>query len=336
MVGRLNFRRGGHMLWLVMLKAVLSKTQATTAASDSSYRAAVVEFAALRAPLGASADEVKAAKLANVRTLEVFAAAAKANGTQILVMPEYGVTGDGYEAAGASGVFTRESVQPFLEEIPDGLTNACDQAADLPSSPVLVRMACLAKKLQMVLVFDLVTRSLCVARQNGCPGDGQRVHNTAVAVAEDGSFLAVYHKRHPFGDEHGFVDASDNGKARFTTSFGVTFGMFICFDIFWELMEDGVRDFVFPTDWVNYHVPGAPSARAAQLTWSLTHQANLLAADYGGFGNTSSGSGLYHRGRPLEWFYNPTDIPKSQLLVADIPRISESAKTTMDAAVVLV
>lgn len=42
----------------------------------------------------------------------------------------------------------------------------------------------------------------------------------------------------------------------FYTDFGVTFGVFICFDVFFKqpmnsLLDDGVTHFVFPTFWFN-------------------------------------------------------------------------------------
>merc|ERR1719240_349843 len=98
-----------------------------------------------------------------------------------------------------------------------------------------------------------------------------RIHNTAIAMAEDGSILSVYHKHHPFGDEVHFIDTPINQtKGRFTTSFGVRFGMFICFDILWELTDSDVSDFVFLSDWVNnaYAPLPSPSARSAQISWS--------------------------------------------------------------------
>lgn len=50
-----------------------------------------------------------------------------------------------------------------------------------------------------------------------------------------------------YGDEYVWYDAGKD-TVGFTTSFGVDFGMFICFDIFWE--DASIRpelDYVFPT-----------------------------------------------------------------------------------------
>lgn len=42
----------------------------------------------------------------------------------------------------------------------------------------------------------------------------------------------------------------------FETDFGLTFGVFVCFDIYFEyplrtLLEAGVKHFVYPTKWMN-------------------------------------------------------------------------------------
>lgn len=287
------------------------------ASASGSYRAAVVEFAPVQAAKDAAVDEVQALKLQNFGALAAFAKEAKANGSQIIVFPEYGITGDG----DLGGDFTRKSVQPFLEEIPKA-ENPCQEKAALPASSTIVQASCLARNLSMVVVFNLATREQCIAGHEGCPGDGQLVHNTAIAIGENGAILSVYHKRHLFGDESGYMNPSSNPKARFKTGFGVTFGMFICFDMLWEIADPDVTDFVFPTDWVNNAYIIGPKAIAAQETWAWAHQKNLLASNYGGFAKESSGSGIYSKGRTLTSFYNPTKSPQSKLLIADVPYLS--------------
>mmetsp|Transcript_41490 Transcript_41490/g.95374 ORF Transcript_41490/g.95374 Transcript_41490/m.95374 type:complete len:317 (-) Transcript_41490:46-996(-) len=285
------------------------------------YRAAVVEFAPQLAKDGATEVEIRFLKLQNLQRLEAFARLAKMNGSDIVVFPEYGITGDGYLVQDFT---SRSLVQPFLEELPEHIGNPCKQADELPRSPSIVRASCVASELQMVMVMNLLTRSSCNSSQYpACPSDGQLIHNTAVAFAETGSILKAYHKQHPYDLEHNFLDVPPAGqaRARFKTSFGVEFGMFICFDIFWEsgFGIDDVEDFVFTTDWVNKPQWWSPSARVAQLAWSFWNQKNFLASNYGGFGYNSSGSGIYHHGRILATFFNPSTEPESRLLIADVP-----------------
>ena len=99
--------------------------------------------------------------------------------------------------------------------------------------------------------------------------------------------------------------------------------MFICYDLVFETSpRPELRDFAFPTEWVN--LPGQASANEAQRNWSATTSRVLLAANYGGFGRRSSGSGIWRDGLPLARFYNPTASGRSRLLVADVPPEKEA------------
>lgn len=307
-------------MWSIICLTLLCSTKA----APSTYRAASIEFAPNQEVEGASHDEIRARKLHNVQLLAAFAERARANGSQIIVFPEYGITGDGYagETTG-NGDFTRSTVYPFLEELPSNVTNPCTEG--LHSSPAIVAVSCLARQLKVVLVFNLLTRKPCTSGAAGCPKDGMRIHNTAIAVGEDGGVLAVYHKRHAYADEHDYIDPSTtHAPVTFTTSFGVRFAMLICFDLVFDFFPDtDALDFVFPTDWVNKRIP-YPSARFAQQVWSGVHGRNLIAANYGGFGRDSSGSGIWSKGRDLASFFNPTHEPRSKLLVADVPRLRQA------------
>jgi predicted amidohydrolase len=264
----------------------------------------------------------KVMKLNNLARLEAYAAKAKRKGAQIIVFPEYGITG--YVD------FNRSTVLPFAEEIPSSTPNPCDEAGTLPDAPAIVRASCAAKELEMVLVINLLTRVPCIGDMaKGCPADGMRVYNTAIAFSEKGATLALYHKRHLWYSEMAFADpgeASMKGGVTFTTSFGVKFGMFICFDLLF--FTDGgpdAKEIIFPTDWTNkvwinnVRVHGVPTALQAERQWSSIHHKNLIAANYGGSGKLSSGSGIWHEGEALQSFFNPTSQAEEKLLVADVP-----------------
>ena len=89
-----------------------------------------------------------------------------------------------------------------------------------------------------------------------CPCDGRYQFNTLAVFDERGALLAKAHKAHLFG-EAAALDAADAlPPAVFTTSFGVTFGAIICFDIEFAqpaqaLLAAGVRDFVYASWWQN-------------------------------------------------------------------------------------
>jgi hypothetical protein len=118
--------------------------------------------------------------------------------------------------------------------------------------------------------------------------------------------------------------------------------MLICFDLLFFGPDDGpdAREIIFPTDWTNklwidnVRVP-VPSALQAEREWSLMEHKNLIAANYGGQGKQSSGSGIWHEGSPLQSFFNPTSEAQERLLVTDVPvlrRKTRSGNADADAA----
>lgn len=290
-------------------------------AVNGGYRAAVVEYSPISRAANNSLTRDQAVDVMkkNLNQFEAYIKQAAANKTQIIVFPEYGIYGDGPYENGKDIDYNRKGVFPFAEAIPAPSSGApCDGG---PSDAVItVQASCLAKKYNIAVVIDMADKLSCNPQEQGCRKDGFKLFNTAVAFDTDGTLLAKYHKNHLYGDEPLFFDSGKGtpfgGKTNFTTSFGVRFGMFICFDILWETQET-LTNFVFPTDWVN----AAPFEKAteAQTAWSALHKANFLASNYGGFAKKSSGSGIYSKGLPLAKFFNPTDAPQSRMLVADVP-----------------
>lgn len=308
----------------------------TAASAAQTYRAAVVEFAPQYAEASTSMDfdAMRELKLNNIAGMEVFAREAKANATQIIVFPEYGITGDNLpsimgnprEALG----FYPDDESLIVGDNPS-VTLPCGNAVMKASAPAIERVSCIAQELEMVTVINILTKNACEANVDGCPSDGFRCYNTNVAFAEDGTVLRIYHKRHGFGNELKFLQLGDDsykGGVTFTTSFGVKFGMFICFDL--VFFTDGgpdAHEIVYSTEWDNDlagPLPEPASARVVQRGWTTLHRKNMLASNYGGWGKASSGSGLWHKGRPLAQFYNPTNEPQSKLLIADMPIIGRA------------
>jgi len=303
------------------------------ASASQTYRAAVVEFAPENADANTSMDfdAMRALKLRNIAGMEVFAREAKANASQIIVFPEYGITGDNLpsilgnprEALG----FYPDDESSIVGDDPT-VTLPCGDVAMQVSAPAIERVSCLAQELEMVMVVNVLTKNACEADVDGCPSDGMRVYNTALAFAEDGTVLRIYHKKHAFGNEMKFLQLGDDQGLTFTTSFGVKFGMFICFDL--VFFTDGgpdAHEIIYPTEWDNDlagPLPEPVSARVVQRGWTTQHGKNMLASNYGGWGKASSGSGIWHKGRPLAQFYNPTKEPQSKLLIADMPIIGSA------------
>jgi len=250
----------------------------------------------------------------NLARYESYIAAAKQQQAQIMVLPEYGLQG------WPDSDWTRDSIYPFLEPIPSPSVssspiNPCAHKSQYPDSPITIAVSCLAKKYNMALVLNYGDVEACVPGQDGCRSDGRTQYNTAVAFDELGNLLVRYHKRHLYFEDAWYDVDSDGGhKASFTTQFGVTFGVFICFDVFWEISET-LTDFAYPTYWDN---SALMNATITQILWSEYHRVNFLAANIG-TDNTSSGSGIYTCGTPLAEWMNNGNSPVDKLLVATLP-----------------
>jgi len=78
------------------------------------------------------------------------------------------------------------------------------------------------------MVLDMGDVQPCTVRP--CPPEERYQFNTLVAFSETGDLIAKYHKMHLFFERQ--FDTPDTPDLNtFKTSFGVTFGMAICFDL---------------------------------------------------------------------------------------------------------
>ena len=176
------------------------------------YVAAVAQVAGVGAA-DASPEDAIAAGLAQYAA--VAAAAAKDAGAQVVVFPEWGLMGEG-----AWGVSSREAVAPFCEDVSGG------------NGVTMEGLAALARNLSVVVVANVCDKVVCAADDvESCPfGDGVQLFNTEVALDEAGQLLAKYHKTHVW--KRGVFDVPQEVEVvTFAASFGVTFGLFVCFDI---------------------------------------------------------------------------------------------------------
>lgn len=297
----------------VLLYLVMCVYQIFCAYALNSYRAAVVEFAPVLCPSqNVTRAEAQEHNLMNLHHFESFVSTAKTKGSQIIVFPEYGVTGDGTSKTG----FTREGIEAFTEPIPEPSQTTLCNPQTVTDYPLTSAAACLAKKYSIVLVMNYLDWVKCTIGEGDCK-DGKFMYNTAVVFDEEGILISKYHKRNLYDGEANTLDRGPlhNGTS-FVTSFGVQFGMFICFDILFQSHpSESLLNFVFPTDWVNAVI----NAVDVQRPWTLQHKKNMLASNYGGNGNASSGSAIWNKGKALAEFFNPSTLPQSHMLIADVP-----------------
>ncbi|GAM19788.1 hypothetical protein SAMD00019534_029630, partial [Acytostelium subglobosum LB1] len=252
----------------------------------------------------------------NLDIYQLYAQEAATAGAQIIIFPEYGILGVNFD--------TRDTVYPYLENIPDPTQSLfpiipCGDS-DFDDRVVLQTLSCMAIKNKIYVVADMGDVQPCTNETTpDCPSDGRFQYNTLVSFSAGGQLLARYHKTHLFG-ESSYFDAAAPEAITFETSFGVTFGMMICFDIMYEqpqtmLLEKGIKHLSYASAWDNGNYL---YARQMQQSWSYLNSANLLAANIGENFFTS-GSGLYTSGNVLASTVNPTMVPGTKLLIARLP-----------------
>ncbi|EFA79324.1 hypothetical protein PPL_07742 [Heterostelium album PN500] len=287
--------------------------------AQSTYTGAIVEYSpiAFTFPLNVSKELASQYMLMNVQQYILFIDQAVKEKTQIIVFPEYGITGN--------NLMNRDRALSFLEEIPS------PKSSNSPIIPcgntqfddrvVLQTLSCAAIKYNTVVVVNMGDVQPCNNTDPNCPTDNRYQYNTQVAFGSEGAIIGRYHKSHLYGEQPVFDQPITPDIEYFTTDFNVTFGMMICFDIMFEeprttLVALGINNFVYSTEWVN-----ANYAYATQIQQALSYEANanVLAANIGTMAMIS-GSGIYTSGTPQATYVNPTYESKSQMLIATLPK----------------
>ena len=261
----------------------------------------------------------------NLLAFDNLATQAKAKGVQIIVFPEDAITGYIY--------LHRNAIYPYLEELPPipfspTFIVPCKNKK-YAEQPIFQELSCIALRHNVVLVANMGEKQPCNASDPSCPPDGRYQFNTNVVFERDGSYVTKYHKFHLYGGETKVFDVPLSPEhVTFTTSFGVTFGVFTCYDILFRdpalyLVEKGVQNFIFTTAWGS-QLPYFVSI-AFQQAWSLKTGTTLLAANF--HWPTfpflpGTGSGIYSSGTPLSTFVSGDDFAPASgcLIVAELPK----------------
>jgi predicted amidohydrolase len=233
---------------------------------------------------------------------------ASAQGAQMIVLPEYGLSGF-YSGSGA-----RDAWIPFLEQLPEPLPSRevpCDDPDRFRLAPSLVALSCAARAHSIAIVANIGDLIYCDAPGVTNPGcatsrDGRLQFNTAVALDTDGAYLARAHKQNLWGEAAYFDEPLDCQQVSFTTSFNVQFGLFTCADLIYEfpaiaLIDAGLVNFVAPMAWSDEmaQMQALPSYQA----WSLAHCVNFVATNHRS--TRMSGSGAFSCGRVVASTFDP-------------------------------
>eukprot|EP00927_Polykrikos_kofoidii_P061708 TRINITY_DN56547_c0_g1_i1.p1 TRINITY_DN56547_c0_g1~~TRINITY_DN56547_c0_g1_i1.p1 ORF type:complete len:444 (+),score=57.44 TRINITY_DN56547_c0_g1_i1:99-1430(+) len=253
-----------------------------------SYKAAYVEHHAV-SPCGSGTCGGQQ-QTSSLKSYDKYAAEAAWKGAQIIVFPEYGITGFG---SGPKSSWKRGG---YTVSIPDKVGYVpCDNADEFRDAASVVSLSCTAKKYGIAIVANLMEYT-----------SSGKMWNTDVALDSDGKYLAKYHKRNLWGEFN--VDTPPLEHVTFTTKFGETFGMLVCADLIYahpalDLVKTGVKNFVAPIAWSNEMPHMQPMAYAQG--WSLANQVNLVISNHRTA--SMSGSGIFVSGYPVSQVYDPAN-----------------------------
>ncbi|XP_005859080.1 PREDICTED: pantetheinase isoform X2 [Myotis brandtii] len=268
----------------------------------------------------------------NLDLLEEAITSAAKQGAHIIVTPEDGLYGWN---------FNRESIYPYLEDIPDPQVNwiPCNHpnrieandgknyqmvtyinALKFGHTPVQERLSCLAKENSIYVVANIGDKKPCNASDPQCPSDGRYQYNTDVVFDSQGKLVARYHKQNLFLGEDQFNVPKEPEVVTFDTTFG-RFGIFTCFDIlFHDPAVALVKDFhvdtiLFPTAWMN--VLPLLSAIEFHSAWAMGMKVNFLASNIHHPSKKMTGSGIYAPDSPRAFHYD-MKTEKGKLLLSGL------------------
>ncbi|VEN51526.1 unnamed protein product [Callosobruchus maculatus] len=253
------------------------------------YIAAVVEFQPAISPSPSRTIED------NVHEYVAFIESAKREAANIIVFPEYGLTG-----------MVLSQLENYSIEIPD-----------VGSGPTfndinLHRLANAAREHGMFVVANVLEKSRGAANKT-------IFYNTNFVLNLEGKIVAKYRKINLFAEPLVTPGPRDQNNT-FDTPFG-KFGMFICFDILFynpsmsTIASGQVKNIIYPTAWFSslpyYH------SLNVQHGYAVVNKVNLLAANLNNVTAGNGGSGIYGaNGQVLNYYIS--GLGSSRLLVAKV------------------
>ncbi|XP_077667883.1 pantetheinase-like [Eretmochelys imbricata] len=281
-----------------------------------SYIAAVYEHSVILPDVTGSpvsSDEALTLMNKNMDVLEGAIKAAAQQGAHIIVTPEDAIYG---------WVFKRDTIFPYLEDIPDPQVNwiPCTDPERFAPAAVQERLSCMARNNSIYVVANIGDKKPCNSSDPKCPSDGHYQYNTNVVFDSEGKLVARYHKYNLFMSETQFDSPKEPEIVTFNTSFG-KFGIFTCFDILFHdpavtlVSKLHVDTVLFPTAWMNV----LPHLTAIEFhsAWAMGMHVNFLAADTHNTSMAMTGSGIYAPDGPRAFHYN-MDTENGHLLVAEL------------------
>ncbi|KAG5308383.1 VNNL1 protein, partial [Acromyrmex insinuator] len=297
------------LIIVYLLVACAHLSHQTSTPNATTYIAAVVEYSPKY-----STNSNETLKI-NSDTYVGFIKIANLYDVDIIVFPEAGLTTVNFPE--------REKLEDWTTIVPNASSNYIPCYQDtFKVSDALRKISCAARSSKIYVVINIAEKELC--SDELCPRDKMFYYNTNIVFDRTGKIIARYRKTN-LSKEYQFNVTTTPEVVSFDTDFGVKFGTFTCFDIYFrkpalQLTRDHqVTDFVYPTVWFSE----VPFLTAVQLQagWSFAENVNLLASGYNrpSFGN--AGSGIYLGRRGIGKAIMPTNTQK-EMLIFEVPKIN--------------
>jgi pantetheine hydrolase len=342
-------QRGGSPARLVICLALLCSLWC---AVYGDYIGAVVEHTTYTGSSSETSDVILGKNLDSYEGLIALAASKKA---QVVVFPEFGLTPD---------TSSREGLYGYSEVIPEASLSVmpCNNA-EFSDRPMLSRMSCAAKSNNISVLVNTVDYVACdAATDSNCPSDKHYQYNTDVVFNENGKmrffcnrasdnksivFIGVlaakYHKSHEWpGLRKAYDEPQSPSHVTYKASFGVEFGLFICFDIMFEdppkvllrynlhlcqwqvVMLSPFAVQVLRSQGIEHFLYAVSQGKAGEATiiqsWSKDNNAVVLSANLGS--GKKDCSGIIVNGTPLsaqKYNLENSALPDENILVATVP-----------------
>lgn len=256
----------------------------------------------------------------NLKLYEEFIQLARKQNADVLVFPEFGVT--------PVDSSDRGDLYAYAEKIPD----VSDSVQVTPCSdptfsdkPILARISCASQSAKLLTLVNMIDWVDCDSSDSSCPSDGRYLYNTDVLFDESGQLVRKYHKSHEWPGliQAGYDQPPTPSHVTYRSSFGVEFGLFICYDIMFQdppkvLRSQGIQHFLYAVK------QGDAGEKTLITQWSKSNQATLVSANLGAGATPVGGdcSGVIVNGTTLlfnKYHLKNSAFPEENLLVSTVP-----------------
>jgi predicted amidohydrolase len=221
-----------------------------------------------------STETLKSNLEKNLNYYNLLIQISKKNLANIIVFPEFGIT--------PCIDNDRICLSNVAEKIPTPNNIIPCNNEMFISMPILNQVSCMAKENNIEVLINLIDFVDCdITVDSSCPSDNHYLYNTDVVFDNNGELKAKYHKSHEWPK---LMPAYNQPKTpdyvTYTSTFGVTFGIFTCFDILHEnppneYIKNGINHILYP---VQQGLLGEDSIISG---WSKIHNATILSSNLG-------------------------------------------------------